>query len=43
MATTIVCDMMAEILFLFVPGPARNAGWGIAGEDINAGAGLVMY
>jgi hypothetical protein len=35
--------MGAEILFLFALGPARNAGWGIAGEDINAGAGLVLY
>ena len=43
MATTIVCDMGAEILFLFALEPTRNAGCGIAGEDIIAGAGLVMY
>jgi hypothetical protein len=42
MATAIVCDMGAEILFLFALEPARNAGSGIAGESIDSGAGLVM-
>jgi hypothetical protein len=39
MATTIVCDKMAEILFLFVVGPTHTAGFILAGEDFD----LVMY
>jgi len=39
MATTIVCDMMAEILFLFLAGPTYDARSDIAGDDFD----LVIY
>jgi len=39
MATTIVFDKMAEILFLFLVGPTHGAASDIAGEDFD----LVIY
>jgi hypothetical protein len=37
MATTIVCDTMAEILFLFPVGRIRNALYEIAAENFDLG------
>jgi len=39
MATTIVCDKMAEILFLFLVGPTQDAGFDFAADAYD----LVTY